>query len=113
MYPVVDVCLVDFVVVRPSVRPFARPYGIIQRRKRQQYDWQIRLGAIYPMGLNNYSVEETNLALSYSLNTTTDLENLNNLQELLNTGTGVNQNTSILVLQYPYFKYDSESVLCF
>jgi len=34
--------------------------------------------------LNNYPVEDNDLATTHSLNTSTDLENINNLQALVN-----------------------------
>jgi len=55
----------------------------IQRRNKEYY-WQVRLGIIYPKGLHNYLAEDNNSAINTLLYTTTDLENLNNLQALRN-----------------------------
>jgi len=57
--------------------------GKIQRLNREYY-WQLRLGTIYPKGLNNYPVEDDNITITHPLNTSIDIENLNNLQALLN-----------------------------
>jgi GIY-YIG catalytic domain len=54
--------------------------GKIQRLNREYY-WQLRLGTIYPKGLNNYPVPNDNSTSQF--NTTLDEENLNNLQALL------------------------------
>ena len=56
--------------------------GKIQRLNREYY-WQLRLGTVFPKGLNNYPVNYDNLSLSPSPYTTLDLQNVNFLQALL------------------------------
>ena len=56
--------------------------GKIQRLNREYY-WQLRIGTVFPKGLNNYPINNQTLTNSQHLNTTTDFELLDNLEALL------------------------------
>jgi len=49
--------------------------SILHRREREYY-WQLRLGTIYPRGLNSYPINNTTLNTQYSLNPDNTLVNI-------------------------------------
>ena len=54
----------------------------IQRLNREYY-WQLRIGTVFPKGLNNYPIDNQVLTNSQHLNTSTNFELLDNRQALL------------------------------
>jgi hypothetical protein len=54
----------------------------VYQRKTREYYWQLRLGTIFPKGLNNFPVNDTLLVTNDTLTTAQDYENLINLRDM-------------------------------